>query len=420
MTSAFGPQVCGTLDEAAAREWLVADGARRLRDGHGRRAAHPPLPRAARGRRRRAGAAGCSASPRSTRCSSSATRASGSRPTSGPAATVDPRGHELLASFDLERRRAALALAGRRRRRSSASSRWRTARPAVGVVHRLLARRPAGAARADAALHLAERARRAVRERRPRGRGDGRRLRVRGRLPRRRRRAASPGGEWYRGVRAREEAARGLNDREDLWAAGTFAAELEPGDVPRGDGRGRAVRRRRCPPRPRSSPTRADARDEAASARPAPTDEVDAQLVLAADQFAITTAGRPTAVAGYPWFGEWSRDLMTSYEGLYLATEPLDEGREVLRTVGRDRVRGDAREHRRHGHARVQHGRRHALVRPRRSAATSPSPATTTSAAELGAGARRDRRSTTSTARASASASTRPTGCCGRARTAGR
>ena len=61
-------------------------------------------------------------------------------------------------------------------------------------------------------------------------------------------------------------------------------------------------------------------------------DEIDAALVLAADQFAITTAGRPTAVAGYPWFGEWSRDLMTSYEGLYLSTNRAAEGREVLRT----------------------------------------------------------------------------------------
>src|SRR5262249_16619081 len=38
-----------------------------------------------------------------------------------------------------------------------------------------------------------------------------------------------PGGEWYRGVRAREEAARGLNDREDVGAAGTFKAVLQPG-----------------------------------------------------------------------------------------------------------------------------------------------------------------------------------------------
>jgi predicted glycogen debranching enzyme len=37
-------------------------------------------------------------------------------------------------------------------------------------------------------------------------------------------------------------------------------------------------------------------------------------------------------VAGYPWFGEWSRDLMTSYEGLYLATNRDGEGRQVLLT----------------------------------------------------------------------------------------
>ena len=61
-------------------------------------------------------------------------------------------------------------------------------------------------------------------------------------------------------------------------------------------------------------------------------DAVDAQLVLAADSFAIKAVGRPTAVAGYPWFGEWSRDLMTSYEGLFLATKRTDEGREVLLT----------------------------------------------------------------------------------------
>src|SRR5262249_38223352 len=52
----------------------------------------------------------------------------------------------------------------------------------------------------------------------------------------------------------------------------------------------------------------------------------------AAAQSAIAAGARPTAVAGYPWSGEWSRDLMTSYEGLYLATGRQDEGREVLRT----------------------------------------------------------------------------------------
>ncbi|MGB8995250.1 MAG: amylo-alpha-1,6-glucosidase, partial [Pseudonocardiaceae bacterium] len=39
----------------------------------------------------------------------------------------------------------------------------------------------------------------------------------------------------------------------------------------------------------------------------------------------------PDVVAGYPWFGTWSRDTMTSYEGLFLATGRHDEGRALLR-----------------------------------------------------------------------------------------
>ena len=60
------------------------------------------------------------------------------------------------------------------------------------------------------------------------------------------------------------------------------------------------------------------------------TDEVDRVLARAVDQFIVQTPTGPTAVAGYPWFGEWSRDLFTSYEGLFLCTGRTDEGREVL------------------------------------------------------------------------------------------
>jgi predicted glycogen debranching enzyme len=55
---------------------------------------------------------------------------------------------------------------------------------------------------------------------------------------------------------------------------------------------------------------------------------VAARLALAADAF-ITTA--PDVVAGYPWFGTWSRDTMTSYQGLFLATGRAEEGRALLR-----------------------------------------------------------------------------------------
>ena len=51
---------------------------------------------------------------------------------------------------------------------------------------------------------------------------------------------------------------------------------------------------------------------------------------MAADRFVVQTPSGPAAVAGYPWFGEWSRDLFTSYEGLFLCTGRADEGRSVL------------------------------------------------------------------------------------------
>ncbi len=131
----------------------------------------------------------------------------------------------------------------------------------------------------------------------------------------------SPAGEWYTGVRYREEAARGLNDREDLWHSGSFAAQLEPGQT---------LEVRAWAGDPGADPgdgivLRARARARALTTGAA--DAVDARLLLAADQFVV--AG-PTIVAGYPWFGEWSRDTMTSYEGLLLEPGRTEEGRALL------------------------------------------------------------------------------------------
>jgi predicted glycogen debranching enzyme len=61
-------------------------------------------------------------------------------------------------------------------------------------------------------------------------------------------------------------------------------------------------------------------------------DAVRAQLRLAADSFIVKG---PDVVAGYPWFGAWSRDTMIAYEGLFLATGRADEGRDLLRSYAR-------------------------------------------------------------------------------------
>src|SRR6185295_17395750 len=71
-----------------------------------------------------------------------------------------------------------------------------------------------------------------------------------------------------------------------------------------------------------------------------------AELVLAADQFVITPAGRladaararargdeiRTIIAGYHWFTDWGRDTMIGLEGLTLSVGRLEEAGYVLRT----------------------------------------------------------------------------------------
>jgi predicted glycogen debranching enzyme len=73
---------------------------------------------------------------------------------------------------------------------------------------------------------------------------------------------------------------------------------------------------------------------------------IPAELVLAADQFIITPAGRVeetarahafgdevrTVIAGYHWFTDWGRDTMISLEGLTLVTGREVEAGYILRT----------------------------------------------------------------------------------------
>ena len=81
---------------------------------------------------------------------------------------------------------------------------------------------------------------------------------------------------------------------------------------------------------------------------------IAAELVLAADQFIITPAGRQedtarirasgdevrTIIAGYHWFTDWGRDTMISLEGLTLLTGRHLEARWILHTFARYVRRG--------------------------------------------------------------------------------
>lgn len=139
-------------------------------------------------------------------------------------------------------------------------------------------------------------------------------------------RVTGPGFEldpvWYEGVFHREEAARELAATEDLLRVGRFHQRLETGE---------------------SLDIAAWAGD--LSTQPAPAREVidvrarrtrglvaaGGPLAASADVFVVRTVTGPDVVAGYPWFGVWSRDTMIAYEGLFLSTGRHDEGRDLLR-----------------------------------------------------------------------------------------
>jgi predicted glycogen debranching enzyme len=145
-------------------------------------------------------------------------------------------------------------------------------------------------------------------------------------------RVAAPGfiagGTWYRDVHYRVEAERGLYDREDLWHPGYFAARLRPGEAHELVAWSAPVDN--APPPAAALVRRSAYRARTTVATARAGDETSALLALAADQFIV--AG-PTVVAGYPWFGDWSRDTMTSYEGLFLETGRAEEGRRMLQRM---------------------------------------------------------------------------------------
>jgi predicted glycogen debranching enzyme len=143
------------------------------------------------------------------------------------------------------------------------------------------------------------------------------------------------------------EESRGYQARGDLWSPGFYRAALR-----RGVAIGLVASTESFDTMMVLSPIDAlkaelDRRGRLiAQADPAARSGVGAELVLAADQFIITPAGRyeeaararasgdevRTVIAGYHWFTDWGRDTMISLEGLTLATGRHIEAGYILRT----------------------------------------------------------------------------------------
>ena len=142
-----------------------------------------------------------------------------------------------------------------------------------------------------------------------------------------------------RTLRHREETARGLPDRSDVFAPAGFHASLEPGET------WTLVLSAESTPDPDPEEALAASLARQADllrlARAEDADPVVRQLVLAADQFIVQREipgddqfGR-TVIAGYPWFNDWGRDTMIALPGLTLATGRFDDSAAILRSFGR-------------------------------------------------------------------------------------
>ena len=322
MPLVFGTQLCGRLDESAAREWLLTDGlggyAMGTVAGLRTRRYHGLL--VVSGATVASRHVGLAALDPVLELPSGATIRLGTHEWVGGA--VSPAGHLLLERFDLTdgvprwRWRVGDVVLERELALATGASR-------VGVVHRLLSGGPVRL-RLDALCTWRD----AHHTREADGPPPAMESTVDGVVVESAYRLAGPGweptGEWYRGAYLREELERGLPAQEDLWYAGRFTAELKTGEAAEvtawaGDLDG--------PPVPAGRIV-ARARRRAATFTIGAADEADGLLRRAADQFIVDG---PEVVAGYPWFGAWSRDTMISYPGLFLATGRADEGRELLR-----------------------------------------------------------------------------------------
>ena len=155
----------------------------------------------------------------------------------------------------------------------------------------------------------------------------------------------SDGALWYRNFDLAEEAVRGYDHIDDHLHGATFRITLQPGataslifsvDESASLDAAAALASEQDRQRDLLSNSASSFFNSAAITQPSL-----AQLVLAADAFVVHSASAthsqqqqsaPQIIAGYPWFGVWSRDTLISLPGLTLATGRTELAREILRT----------------------------------------------------------------------------------------
>jgi predicted glycogen debranching enzyme len=155
--------------------------------------------------------------------------------------------------------------------------------------------------------------------------------------------AAEPAEEWYRNCFLPQEKYRGLDDREDHLLAAVFRATLQQNQsitlvfsTNSNAALDDAASSAQNSARQLTLLQQWSTQDPQAAAAPGWI----RQLVLAADQFIVKRPlpeepdGR-SIIAGYHWFADWGRDTMIALPGLTLATGRADIAKKILLAFAR-------------------------------------------------------------------------------------
>jgi predicted glycogen debranching enzyme len=146
--------------------------------------------------------------------------------------------------------------------------------------------------------------------------------------------------DWYERFDLAMERYRGLTDHENHLHVATFSATLEPGQCLTCIASTDALH---AMPPALALQHHYDHEQELIQLwqvqhpQPAASPAWIQQLVLAADQFIVnravpTNPEGKTILAGYPWFSDWGRDTMISLPGLTVATGRPEIARSILQT----------------------------------------------------------------------------------------
>ena len=126
-------------------------------------------------------------------------------------------------------------------------------------------------------------------------------------------------GHWYEGVHYEWERDRGYDDAEDLFTPGEIKVDIDR-DCGFGLRLGTTPHSRE-EPRPMVSV-------------PSPDRSFLRHLDRASDAYLVRLkSGRSGVIAGYPWFGEWSRDALISLPGLCLERGKTDDAIAILESL---------------------------------------------------------------------------------------